>query len=672
MSVHTISPKNPPFRRLRGYAFDPSLSLHLDTVDVNNITFKLEWENLKKHPIDSERSVPMGEYVEIIDYDPATGVFYLPVDLDAVHLLLQDGLTPNVNDPQFHQQMVYAVVMTTIKNFEKALGRKIQWAEHAYYKMENGKKHYTSEFVERLRIYPHALRQANAFYHPDKKALLFGYFPAAPASPMLQLPGSTVFTCLSHDIIAHETTHAILDGLHRRYIEPTHPDTRAFHEAFADIVALFQHFTFPEVLKHQISQTRGDLGSQNLLGQLAQEFGKAVGGYGSLRDAIGHYDEQKEMWIPHVPSPSEYQTELGFHRRGAILVAAIFEAFLNIYKRRAQSLLRIATGGSGILAEGELHPDLVDKLSKEASKTASHVLRICVRALDYCPPVDITFGDYLRAITTADRDMVPDDEMDYRIAFIEAFQKRGIFPKGLKSMSVETLCYMEYPGTGAPDNLESILVDFLRGFKNTLSYETEREKIYNITKQYIAGSDSVKGGLHQKIDLKFIQSGGGKRFAEITGLVFPASDQKCRELGFAYSERNKIRYQIGNVWLASRVTPAGNIVNHVVVTLLQKRGIRAELKNDKFTVKGYFVPEEEKTPKDGFLFRGGCTLIFDLDKLCLKYAIQKSIIDETRMEQQYKYSRGLAGEAPAATYFDEQALSAISGPFGFMHAFHQH
>ena len=264
--------KKPTVRRLRGYAFDPSLSLQLDTIDVNNITFKLEWEPLDKPDPRSPVTVPCGEYIEIIDYDPATGVFYPPVNLDDTELLLQDGLEPNVNNPQFHQQMVYAVIMTTIKNFEKALGRKIQWAEHVYYKTRNGKKAYISEFVERLRVYPHALRQANAYYHPDKKALLFGYFPAAPASPMLQLPGSTVFTCLSHDIIAHETTHAILDGLHRRYIEPTHPDTRAFHEAFADIVALFQHFTFPEVLKHQIAQTRGNLSSHNLLGQLAQEI----------------------------------------------------------------------------------------------------------------------------------------------------------------------------------------------------------------------------------------------------------------------------------------------------------------------------------------------------------------------------------------------------------------
>ena len=73
------------------------------------------------------------------------------------------------------------------------------------------------------------------------------------------LPGSVVFTAVSHDIVAHETTHALLDGLHRRYREATNVDVLAFHEAFADIVALFQHFTMPESLRDPNRKTRGDL-----------------------------------------------------------------------------------------------------------------------------------------------------------------------------------------------------------------------------------------------------------------------------------------------------------------------------------------------------------------------------------------------------------------------------
>jgi hypothetical protein len=660
--------KRPPFRKLRGYAFDPSLSLQTDTVEFNLITYKVEWEDLVKREKSGNATYPIGEYIEIVDYDPASGFFYSPLDLNDQYLLAQDGLDPSVSNPQFHQQMVYAVVMTTIKNFEKALGRKIQWGEYVYSEGEGREKEIRSRFVPRLRIYPHALRQANAYYNPLKKALLFGYFPATPSSASLQLPGGTVFTCLSHDIIAHETTHAILDGLHRRYIEPTHPDTRAFHEAFADIVALFQHFTFADVLKQQIAKTRGDLFSQNLLGQLAQEFGRAIGSYGGLRDAIGHTDPETGKWIPHQPSPDEYNTTFEFHARGSILVAAIFDAFLTIYKRRIQQVVRIASGGSGILSDGELHPDLVNQLSDTAAKTASHILRMCVRALDYCPPIDITFGDYLRAILTADRDTVSDDELDYRIAFIEAFQKRGIFPKGVKSMSVEALCHEQNPPTGIPDELQNKLVTFLRDFKNQLAYEQDREEIYDLTKEFIAGGPRAKMGLHDRLDMKAMGPAASKIFSRLTGLHFYKDQAQSKKQGFLFSG-GTATYQVDKLWLASRVTPSGKIMNHVIVTLIQRRGVLVEVLEDDIRIAGYCCPGQPP-PKEFnyFDFRGGCSLIFDLDTLCLRYAIKKDIDDIARMETQFRYMLGFTNKASTSLYFDERTLSSLSGPFAFMHS----
>ncbi len=64
---------------------------------------------------------------------------------------------------------------------------------------------------------------------------------------------------------------------------------------------------------------------------------------------------------------------------------------------------------------------------------------MCIRALDYCPPIDITFGDYLRAVITGDSDLVPDDPMGYRTAFLQAFRARGIYPDDLRTVSIESL-----------------------------------------------------------------------------------------------------------------------------------------------------------------------------------------------------------------------------------------
>ena len=44
---------------------------------------------------------------------------------------------------------------------------------------------------------------------------------------------------------------------------------------------------------------------ENLLGQLATQFGHARGTHGALRDAIGKYDPEQKKWVKHVPDPAE-------------------------------------------------------------------------------------------------------------------------------------------------------------------------------------------------------------------------------------------------------------------------------------------------------------------------------------------------------------------------------
>ncbi len=414
LPLRAIPVNQPQFRWLNVYAFDPSLSSQLEYMGLNRVSMRVPWESDETTGQDALAAGPAGEYLEVVDVDPASGCFYAPVDLNQPYLLATDGLQPSEGNPQFHQQMVYAVAMTTIGYFERALGRRALWSPRRWKEGgEGGNWH--EEYVRRLRIYPHALREANAYYSPDKKALLLGYFPAPTTDIASHLPGGMVFTCLSHDVIAHETTHALLDGMHRRFIEPTNPDALAFHEAFADIVALIQHFSLPEVLRNQIAKTRGDLASENLLAQLAQEFGQATGLHGALRDALGGSNPSSGRWETATADPALIQSVMEPHARGSILVAAVFDAFLTIYKSRTADLLRIATGGSGVLPQGQLHPDLVNRLADEAAKTAQHVLTICIRALDYCPPVDVYFGDYLRAVITSDYDLVRDDDLSYRV-----------------------------------------------------------------------------------------------------------------------------------------------------------------------------------------------------------------------------------------------------------------
>src|SRR6202035_4583758 len=96
------------------------------------------------------------------------------------------------------------------------------------------------------------------------------------------------------------------------------------------------------------------------------------------------------------------------------------------------------------LAQGEIDPDLVKRLSQEARDIADKLVLICIRALDYCPPVDLSFGDYLRALITADMEHNPADEDGLRFALLEAFRSWGIIPTNINTYSVESLMWKPF------------------------------------------------------------------------------------------------------------------------------------------------------------------------------------------------------------------------------------
>ena len=160
--------------------------------------------------------------------------------------------------------------------------------------------------------------------------------------------------------------------MHRKFLLPSNPDVHAFHEGFADCVAMLQHFTFPEIVAHQIAATRGALDSQeNLLVQLAAQFGRATGKRMALRDAIGEQSRRRRLATARTGSPGVRRRRRVRTIEDGFSVSAVFDAFLSIYKRRTADLVRLATGGSGVLRTGAIHPDLVQRLADRRSSRPS-------------------------------------------------------------------------------------------------------------------------------------------------------------------------------------------------------------------------------------------------------------------------------------------------------------
>src|SRR5215211_888271 len=280
--------KMPPYRPLKVYAFDPTRGRTMG----NYMIIHTPYERLQRGPV--------GRYLEVIDYDANNKCYYQPVDLDDPFVMVGNGLDPSESNPQFHQQMVYAVASETITRFESALGRPIKWSfgVGSFSRKEEKEREEEDDNSKKLRILPHAIQDANAYYDDDLGALIFGYFPASEIDAGRNLPGQTIFTCLSHDIVVHETAHALVDSQRNYFMEPTSADALAFHEALADVVALFQHFMFKEPLQEMIRRTRGQIfhniispenqssedgplfqaqaNEQNPLVGLAHQFGEAM------------------------------------------------------------------------------------------------------------------------------------------------------------------------------------------------------------------------------------------------------------------------------------------------------------------------------------------------------------------------------------------------------------
>ena len=617
----------PTYRYLRGYAIDPGFSTRLDTAAVNETIYRIPFETVGPGPT--------GGYVEVMDVDPATGCWYEPVDLTKDEVASQQGLAPSEGNPQFHQQFVYSVAMKTIRHFEQALGRQIIWAPRRTTSKQraNGRSP-LYEYVGQLRIHPHAIRDANAFYDPDRVALLFGYFDAARQSFGANFPGGLVFTCLSPDIVAHETTHAILDSLLHRYIEDTNPDVAAFHEGFADIVALLQRFTFDALVEDQLFRSAGRLDRYTIFGELATQFGEALeGNRGPLRSMIGRWDPKEERWIPLTPSPADYVENTEPHDRGAVLVAAIFDAFQRVYTFRTRDLFRIASNGTGELPKGSISRDLVVRLAREAKEIAEHLLHICIRALDYCPPVDINFGNYLRALITADLDIAPEDESGYRVALIEAFRARGIFPHSINTFSVESLQWDRPQFTDKEKKTLEYLAQHMSASVSELVSTREREDVFK-------RSQEAQAKLHALLinnQSGFVQDHEWENFLNKLGLTALPLGQvfgpEGRDLDFVpppgRTVQSPVPLEVHTVRPAFRGGREGRQIEQVLITLTQTIHVRVG----------------SKAQSEVVTFRGGCSLILGLGTLReAEYVVIKRITSYRRFRAQLDYLTGDSGD----------------------------
>ncbi len=379
----------PSHMKLRIIAQDPSVK---DARGILTALAPVPWTPLEPGPCTAR--------FHVIDYDATARTFTPPADLRSDDARFAGAGDDTIQaDRGFHAQQVYAVAARTLAAFETALGRRLPWGFSGH----------------QLHLVPHAFAEANAYYSWEDRALLFGYVPADE-------DGRTVYTCLSHDVVAHETAHAVLDGLRHRFLEPGLPDQAAFHEGFADVVALLSVFSLQPVVETclgkadqagRISHAAVEASAlrKNVLTGVGEQLGSVLTqGRGALR--------QSALTIP-PPGWAADPAWLEPHRRGEVLVAVVLNVLIELWTKRLEPLIpRDAAHQRQRINRA--------RAAEEGVKAAGHLLTMLIRGIDYLPPVEFEFGDFLDAVIRADEQVAPDDDLDYRQTLIDGFSRAKI------------------------------------------------------------------------------------------------------------------------------------------------------------------------------------------------------------------------------------------------------
>lgn len=343
---------------------------------------------------------PVSRRVAVLDFDAANGAV-LPGarfadpgkrKLGGYDCPAEEGIFGR----SFQQVNAFATVLRTMYMYEEpdALGRRLTWAFGA----------------PQLLVVPRAGEMANAFYERESHSLQLFHISRAGKPPAC--------ACLSRDIIAHETGHAILDGIAPDLYNSLTPQSLALHEAIADLTALLMSFRSSKLRQAVLKATNGSIADSTAFATVAPEFGMARDPTGAARYLRSLLNEKTldradtsldENGVPN--RVNRYEP----HSLSEALSGALYTVMVKIHGA-------LSTGYSGS--------------GKALFVGGERFKRMILRALDYLPPGEVSFGDYGRAILASDQAAHPKDGQE-RQWICDELVRRALVPDKA-ALEVET------------------------------------------------------------------------------------------------------------------------------------------------------------------------------------------------------------------------------------------
>jgi hypothetical protein len=319
------------------------------------------------------------------------------------------------DDPRFDQVNAFYYATFTLRMYERYAYRSLAWSFPS----------------PRITIDPHVGDLANAFYNEQEHLLGFHNFISRD-----QIPRSTA---QSADIIAHETAHAILDGIRDLQNESLSLGNRAFHESFADISAMLVALHDDSLIRRLLDWTDNDLRMSNFVTQVAENLARELNGGADyidehtvyLRNAFNNLRDRPFDALEYIPDNPVSGLSRQEHNYSRVFTGAFYDIFVRIYEHYVRENL----------------PFFVAVC--RARDIVGHLLMIAIEA---GPVGELNYADMARAFLAADHILY---DGTYQLLLRDVFVARNILTTETADAHIQSLS--DVPHITLPQTMNNAL-----------------------------------------------------------------------------------------------------------------------------------------------------------------------------------------------------------------------
>ncbi|MCP4662580.1 MAG: hypothetical protein GY856_44860 [bacterium] len=320
---------------------------------------------------------PVSDRIAVLDFDHETGKLHRRVGYKgrpkglkmALYNVARNPTRRQIRSRKFNCVSVFATILRTMKLFQDPyrIGRELTW--------KNGPQ---------LLVIPRAGEWANAFYDRETNSINF-YFLRSQRHPR-----RIIYTSLSRDIVVHEATHAIVDGIAPDLLDAATPESLAIHEAIADFTAMLVAFESKDLVEKVLTETRGGIEDSTAFCAIAPEFAEA-------REPEGKAMALRDLLNSKRMDELEEKDRAEPHKLSEILSGALYSVLMLVHAEHRHVYSK------QIRPKDKDKTDYWYSCSGKALKSAGfRVGNTALRALDYLPPGEVSFADYGRAMLAVD------------------------------------------------------------------------------------------------------------------------------------------------------------------------------------------------------------------------------------------------------------------------------